>query len=89
MQEGYYNGKQLLPKEWGASATKKQIETREGGYGYYFWRYRENCYRASGMRGQMCIVIPHKNAVIAVMSDLENDSEKVRQCIWDTIYHKL
>ncbi|GKX66477.1 serine hydrolase domain-containing protein [Inconstantimicrobium mannanitabidum] len=89
LQEGYYNGKQLLPKEWVASATKKQIETREGGYGYYFWRYKENCYRASGMRGQMCIVIPDKNAVIAVMSDLENDSEEVRQCIWDTIYTKL
>ena len=89
LQEGCYDGKQLLTKEWVNSATKKQIETREGGYGYYFWRYKGNSYRASGMRGQVCIVIPEKNAVIAVMSDLENDSEKMRQCIWNTIYPKL
>ncbi|MGZ9584011.1 serine hydrolase domain-containing protein [Paenibacillus marinisediminis] len=89
LEEGCYNGKQLLTKEWVASATKKQIETREGGYGYYFWRYKVNSYRASGMRGQVCIVIPEKNALIAVMADLDNDSEEMRQCIWNTIYPRL
>lgn len=89
LQEGCYDGKQLLTKQWVASATKKQIENREGGYGYYFWRYKENSYRASGMKGQICMVIPEKNAVIAIMSNLDNDSEEVRQCIWNTIYPKL
>lgn len=89
LQEGYYNGKQLLTKEWVNSAAKKQIDNREGGYGYYFWRHKENSYRASGMRGQACIVIPEKNAVISVMSDLDNDSKEMRQCIWDTIYPGL
>lgn len=89
LQEGCYNDKQLLTKEWVANATKKQIETREGGYGYYFWRYKENSYRASGMKGQICMVIPEKNAVITLMSNLENDSEEVRQCIWNTIYPRL
>jgi len=89
LQEGFYNGKQLLTKEWVNSATKKQIETREGGYGYYFWRHQVHSYRASGMRGQVCIVIPEKNAVIAVMSDLEADTEEMRQCIWNTIYPRL
>lgn len=89
LQEGSYDGKQLLTKDWVASATKKQIETREGGYGYYFWRYYENSYRASGTRGQVSIVIPEKNAVIAVMSDLENDREEIRKCIWNSIYPRL
>jgi CubicO group peptidase (beta-lactamase class C family) len=89
LQEGWYNGKQLLTKEWVSSATKKQIETREGGYGYYFWRHKVNSYRASGMRGQACIVIPDKNALIAVMADLDSDSEEMRQCIWNTIYPRL
>lgn len=89
LQEGFYNGKQLVTKEWVNSAVKKQIETREGGYGYYFWRYKEKAYRASGTRGQACIVIPEKNAVIAVMSDLESNTEEMRQCIWDTIYPRL
>jgi len=89
LEEGFYNGKQLLTKEWVNSATKKQIETREGGYGYYFWRHQVHSYRASGMRGQVCIVIPEKNVVIAVMSDLETDTEEMRQCIWNTIYPRL
>lgn len=89
LQEGFCNGKQLLTKEWVNSAVKKQIETREGGYGYYFWRHKEKSYRASGMRGQVCIVISEKNAVIAVMSDLENDTEEMLQCIWNTIYPRL
>ncbi|WP_035289173.1 serine hydrolase [Clostridium sp. KNHs214] len=94
LQEGYYNGQQLLTKKWVASATKKQIDNREGGYGYYFWRHEGNCYRASGMKGQVCIVIPEKNAVIAVMSDLNsknktNEALEMRQCIWDTVYTKL
>ena len=45
--------------------------------------------RASCMRGQVCIVIPEKNAAIAVMSDLETDTEEMRQCIWNTIYPRL
>jgi len=89
VQEGFYNGKQLLTQKWVNSATKKQIETREGGYGYYFWRHQVHSYRASGMRGQVCIIIPQKNTVIAVMSDLGTDTEEMRQCIWNTIYPRL
>lgn len=91
LQEGRYQGQQLLTKEWVAIAARKQIETREGGYGYYFWRHQDSSYRASGMKGQVCIVIPEKNAVIAVMSDLDNRTEtlEMRQCVWDTVYTKL
>ena len=43
------------------------------------------------MKGQVCIVIPDKNAVIAVMSDFDSGTEtlEMRQCIWDTIYPRL
>ena len=91
LQKGNYNGRQLISEEWVEKATKKQIETREGGYGYFFWRYKENTYRASGKWGQMSIVIPDKNAVIAVMSDLQDESQKtfMRKRMWETVYSKL
>ncbi len=91
LQKGCYNGRQLIPKTWVEAATRKQIETREGGYGYFFWRYKENTYRASGKWGQMSIVIPDKNAVIAVMSDLQDESQKalMRTRMWETVYSKL
>lgn len=91
LQRGYYQGQRILSEKWIEVATKKQIETREGGYGYYFWRHEVNSYRASGKKGQTCIVIPEKNAVIAVMSDLDEGAEalEMRNCIWNTVYPRL
>ena len=42
------------------------------GYGYQMWRCRPDCFRADGARGQYIIVVPNKNAVIAITSDVEN-----------------
>ena len=34
-------------------------------------------------------ITAEKNAVITVMADFENDTEEMRQCIWNTIYPRL
>ena len=93
LQKGEWNGKQLIPAEWVAEMSKKQVEsinpgtrledaaakglTKETsdwmqGYGYQMWRCRPGCFRADGARGQYIIVVPEKNAVIAITSDVEN-----------------
>ncbi len=89
--KGYYRGKQIIPREWTEQATKKQIENKEEGYGYYFWRQEHNSYCARGKWGQICMVLPEKNAVITVHSNLEDISlaEKMSQSLWDTIYPQL
>ena len=91
LQQGSYEGRQLLPREWVRQATKKQIENKELGYGYYFWRQEHNTYCARGKWGQICMVIPDKNAVIAVLSNLveEELEEKLQHSLWDTIYPRL
>jgi CubicO group peptidase (beta-lactamase class C family) len=91
LQKGYYRGRQLLPAEWVEQATKKQIENKEMGYGYYFWREEHNSYCARGKWGQICMVLPEKNAVISVLSNLEEIrlAEKMRLSLWDTIYPQL
>lgn len=58
------------------------------GYGYQIWRGRHNTYRADGANGQYIIVIPDKNAVVAVTADLDNMAEELN-LIWDVIYPKL
>ena len=89
LQKGEWNGKQLIPAEWVAEMSKKQVEsinpgtrmeeaeakgmTKETsdwmqGYGYQMWRCRPGCFRADGARGQYIIVVPDKNAVIAITS---------------------
>lgn len=91
LQKGYYLGRQLLPAEWIEQATKKQIENKEEGYGYYFWRQEHNSYCARGKWGQICMILPDKNAVIAVLSNLVEDdlAEKMRLSLWENIYPQL
>lgn len=88
LQEGLWNHKQLLPKEWISRATSKQISNGEGdnewsqGYGYQFWRCRHDAYRGDGAFGQFCIVMPDQDAVVAITSGI-NDMQSVMNAVWD------
>lgn len=105
LQKGEWNGKQLIPAEWVAEMSKKQVEsinpgirieqaeergmTKETsdwmqGYGYQMWRCRPDCFRADGARGQYIIVVPGKNAVIAITSD-NGDLQGELNLVWERI----
>lgn len=105
LQKGEWNGKQLIPAEWVAEMSKKQVEsinpgtrieeaeakgmTKETsdwmqGYGYQMWRCRPGCFRADGARGQYIIVVPDKNAVIAITSNVENLQGELN-LVWNRI----
>jgi CubicO group peptidase (beta-lactamase class C family) len=91
LQKGKYNRRQLISSEWVEKATRKQIENKEMGYGYYFWRQEHDSYCTRGKWGQLCIVLPEKKAVITVLSNLEDArlEDKLTRCIWEIIYPKL
>ena len=105
LQKGEWNGQQLIPAEWVAEMSKKQVEsinpgtrieqvaergmTKETsdwmqGYGYQMWRCRPGCFRADGARGQYIIVMPDKNAVIAITSNVE-DLQGELNLVWSRI----
>ena len=58
------------------------------GYGYQMWRCRHNAVRADGANGQYIIVIPDKDAVVAVTANLGNMQEEIN-LIWDHILPAL
>jgi CubicO group peptidase (beta-lactamase class C family) len=77
LQKGMWNGKQLLSAEWTEQATSLQIETSRTngtesdwskGYGFQFWQCTNDCYRGSGAGGQLCIVCPKSDLVVAITS---------------------
>ena len=109
LQNGEWNGQQIIPAEWVAEMSKKQVEsinpgtrmeeaeakgmTKENsdwmqGYGYQMWRCRPGCFRADGARGQYIIVVPDKNAVIAITSDVE-DLQGELNLVWNHILPAL
>jgi CubicO group peptidase (beta-lactamase class C family) len=109
LQKGKWNGKQLIPAEWVAEMSKKQVESVNPGtrledaaakgmtvetsdwmqgYGYQMWRCRPGCFRADGARGQYIIVVPDKNAVIAITSDVQ-DLQGELNLVWKHILPAL
>ena len=96
LQKGNWNGKQLLPEKWVEQATSKQVpndleSTRnigidwKQGYGFQFWRCTHNAFRGDGAGGQLCVVIPDKDVVIAITADTGNMQGELN-AIWDNLY---
>ncbi len=73
LNNGAYNGNQIISKEWVHEATSVQIMNREGGYGYYFWKLPGG-FLISGKWGQKCYAFADKGIMITFLSD-ERDSK--------------
>jgi CubicO group peptidase (beta-lactamase class C family) len=91
LQRGQWRGRQLLPAEWVAEATSRQIANGSNpssdwdqGYGYQFWRCRHNAFRGDGAFGQYCIVMPDQDAVVAITSGVR-DMQSVMNLVWDRL----
>ena len=52
------------------------------GYGYQMWRCRHNGVRADGANGQYIIILPEKDAVIAVTAQVSNMQAEIN-LIWE------
>jgi CubicO group peptidase (beta-lactamase class C family) len=96
LQKGKWNGKQLIPESWVEQATMKQVPNDQEshskigidwvqGYGFQFWRCTHNAFRGDGAAGQLCVVIPDKDTVVAITADTGSFQNEMN-AIWDKIY---
>ena len=94
LQKGNWNGKQILPAAWIEEATTAKIlqnpdapqSTRDSsdwmqGYCYQMWRCRNEAYRGDGAFGQYIIVMPKKDAVIAITAETADMQDEIN-LIW-------
>lgn len=60
-------GKGVLPRDWLARATRKQVETGSpgSGYGYQWWTKDDASFSARGIFGQAIFIDPKRQLVIA------------------------
>ena len=89
LNEGVWNGEQLVSKEWVKAATSRHIKAWDygpwsEGYGYQFWivGQQPNAYRADGAYGQLSIVLPEENAVLATQCSEKNDTARFNKLLF-------
>ena len=99
LQKGVWNGKRLIAEAWITDATRAEVQSKGGkgdasvndwiqGYGYQFWRCRNDAYRGDGAFGQYCIVLPKEDAVIAITSETAN-MQGILDAVWTHILPAL
>lgn len=79
LNDGRWNGAQLLPADWVRRATAAQ---RGNPYGYHWWAGPGHSFYAYGVFGQFAMVFPEHEAVVAITSATPPGEETLRSVIW-------
>jgi len=94
-QQGKWKGKQLIAPAWIEQATRKHVANDQEshanigidwqqGYGFQFWRCTHNAFRGDGAGGQLCVVIPEQEMVVAITAQTGNFQGEMN-AIWDNL----
>ncbi|MCP3976405.1 MAG: serine hydrolase [bacterium] len=75
LQDGKWEGTQLVPQQWVLAATTQQIAagTLSDGYGYQWWVDDDGYFMALGYAGQYIVVLPDQDAVVVFTSALPDE----------------
>lgn len=96
LQNGRWNGRQLIPAEWIATSTTTRSEFGAGrGYAWLWWTYAKgylgprypvlnqlSMYAGTGTGGQHVLVIPETEMVIVHRGDTDHGREIAGRDVW-------
>lgn len=98
LADGKWKGERIVSSNWIRQSSSLQISTHKHseqdiwncGYGYQFWRcpYPES-YRADGAFGQVTVVLPGQELVVAVQCNEEGDFSKTVQFLHESLFLPL
>lgn len=75
---GVYEGKRLLSEEYVKEATAVQQMNREGGYGYFVWKYRDG-FSINGKWKQKCYVLPESKIMVTYLAHIEDEGCELKE----------
>ena len=94
LNNGVYDGKRVLSENWVKLASSSHSDNSTNGrpdwcagYGYQIWMNDKGGYRADGAFGQLCLVLPQYNAVVAAFARCR-DMQKEIDFVFDLLQSK-
>ncbi len=93
LNEGVWQGKRLLSREWVEMASTAHSDNSvsgnpnpdwRAGYGFQFWRNEKLGYRGDGAYGQLLVILPEKQMVIAMQAE-SSDMQAELNAVWALI----
>lgn len=86
LQQGEWNGKQLVSKQWVKEMMTVHVVRDANDYGYQIWLCEyPGAWRADGAFGQYIIVVPQKNMVVVLNQCSRSKGWPERSNIWHTV----
>lgn len=94
LNDGNYNGQQVVSKEWAQHMRTAQIQTPsmydekrvfpKFAYGFYLWVCKEGHYYCDGSNGQYIIILPKREMVITTLG-CQSDMKPITVCLRDLL----
>lgn len=75
---GVYEGTRILSEKYVKMAVGIRQMNREGGYGYFIWKYRDG-FSINGKWGQKCFVLPARGLMITYLADMGEESHMLKE----------
>jgi len=89
---GYWRGQRIVSRDWVKLASSYKISNGVdrgddwgSGYCYQIWRCQHNCFRGDGAFGQLLIMSPDRDMVLALISE-DNSFQDMCNTYWDTVF---
>ena len=90
------DGRQLIPGDYMRLATSRLISNGDPaepsdwtqGYGFQFWQCQHGCFRGDGASGQIAVMIPKYDAIVAATAALI-DMQRELDVLWDELLPAL
>lgn len=89
---GVWEGRQLVPAWWVEESTALQVaggsafEQWQVGYGYLWWVQETGGYAATGRGGQLIVVVPRSELVVATTAELsDEDAFEAIAFVWSRV----
>ncbi len=94
LNKGVFNGKRILSEKWVELASTPHSDNSGNGskdwcagYGYQFWKCADAGYRGDGACGQLCIILPEYNGVIAVQAMVGDMQREINDVL--ELFHSI